>query len=77
MLSWNIFSHRTAVKPLINSPIFLLTLDGDSGLLFAAGGMTHVVNAQRVRDLVTLLQLGAPLKMLTLVNAVGEEQELI
>lgn len=59
-----------------DSPLFLLVLDAESGLLFAGGAMLRVEQFETVRGLVTLLQNTASLSIAQLMREQSCEQTL-
>jgi hypothetical protein len=70
-------SLDTPIAGRPDSPLFLIALDGDSGLLFAAGEMIRVSNFRQVHNLVTRLQTGAPFNPHTLVDEAEQEHEFL
>ncbi|MCY1433504.1 hypothetical protein D9M71_495350 [compost metagenome] len=69
-------SFDTPIAGRPDSPLFLLTLGVDSGLLFAAGEMIRVSNVQGVHNLVARLQTGISFEPHILVDEADKEYEL-
>jgi hypothetical protein len=61
----------------VDSPIFLLALDEEAGLLFAGGAMLRVKQFQAVRVLVELLQRADPLAMAQVLRGQYGDEEIL
>lgn len=61
----------------LDSPLFLLALDEETGLLFAGGAMLRVKQFQAVRVLVELLQRADPLAMAQVLRGQSGDEEIL
>jgi hypothetical protein len=65
------------IRARLDSPLFLLALEPDAGLLFAGGAMLHVARFRAIRPLVTLLQHGALVAVTQLLSGQPDDEDTV
>jgi hypothetical protein len=63
---------QRVIRARADSPLYMLALDKEAGLLFAGGAMLSVQHLQEVRSLINVLQGEAPI---TLAEALPEQAD--